>query len=129
MAVEDRRRIIEGGEEEESQGPDDFLERNVNPAQLKKDFYAGTLDLLDPENYRQIRSYLVRDKVKDAEKLVDAARRKQMEARELKKRVEDSRYKLYPRVFKGVSPLRSLNAKSVPKSRAGDRGAFDTVRV
>ena len=76
-----------------------------------------------------IKTFLKRDQVKDFEQLVDAARKKQIEKKEFKKRVEDSRYKLYPRVFKGVSPLRSLNAKSVPKSRASNRGAFDTVRV
>ena len=32
--------------------------KNLNPAQLKKDFYAGKLDLLDAENEENITAIL-----------------------------------------------------------------------
>ena len=32
--------------------------KNLNPTQLKKDFYAGTLDLLEPENCQNIQVIL-----------------------------------------------------------------------
>lgn len=114
VVQKDRKKSQEAEEEDSLDQPEAPETRNWNPAQLKKDFYAGNLDLLDMENYRMIRTLLVRDKVRNAESMLQEAKKKQIQHKEFQKRVDDSRYKLYPRVFKGVSPLRSL-MQSVPK--------------
>ena len=64
--------------EEEDEGEDSpqaqlqhlIESKNLNPAQLKKDFYAGTLNLLDPENCENIQVILRRDRVPNYKTLV-----------------------------------------------------------
>lgn len=56
--------------------------KNLNPTQLKKDFYAGKLDLLDSENLQNIVAILWRDKVPNFQSLVQTTKEQQIKKRE-----------------------------------------------
>lgn len=114
----------EDDESDEAEAP-----TTANPAQLKKEFFAGTLDLLDDANFKKIKGVLLREKVKGALKLVEDAKQKQSDYREFKQRCDASRYKLYPRVCQGQSPLRGLGKGLKVQPTAEEKIKFEKFRV
>jgi len=132
LASRERKKKKESADDQD--GDDDAADQaeaptTVNPAQLKKEFFAGTLDLLDDANFKKIKAVLLREKVKGALKLVDEAKQKQSDYREFKQRCDASRYKLYPRVCQGQSPLKGLSKSLKVQPTAEEKIKFEKFRM
>lgn len=72
---------------------------------------------------------MLREKVKGALKLVDDAKQKQSDYREFKQRCDASRYKLYPRVCQGQSPLRGLSKSLKVQQTTEEKIKFEKFRM